>query len=127
MGALQERKTGYSFRKVFEPGKRHTCDEVKTVEDWCEWQANVLAAVLLMPKFALHPHLQGGWDRLHMFTMYGERFDDVDYNRIKGLAQKFDVSFTAMKIRLDELGYIKHKPQAEYRVSTIDVVVDDLR
>jgi len=121
---MVERKTGRSFRSAFEPGKRYTCVEIKTAEYWWEWQANTLAAILLMPKYKLAPHLIGTGGRSHIFTAFGSRFNDVDYKRIKGLADMFGVSFSAMKIRLETLEYIVDRPESEYVANPLDVVAD---
>jgi len=122
---IQERKTGYSYRKVFEPIGWYTFEEAKTDEGWWEWQANALAAVLLMPKFKLLPYLKDYRDKLHKFTTFGGRLGDVDCKKMKTLADKFDVSFSAMKIRLDELGLVSHKPKPEYRPNLKGVFVEE--
>jgi len=120
---IAERKTGYSFRRVFEPGKRYTCGEIKTAEDWCEWQANTLGAILLMPKSKIAPHMTF-FRRPYKLTLFGDRFNSMDYKKIQGLSEVFNVSSSAMKIRLRELGYIVSKPESEYTDHPLDILAD---
>jgi len=120
---IAERKMGANFRRVFEPGKRYTCGEIKTAEDWCEWQANSLAAALLMPKIKIAQHLTY-FRRPYKLTLFGSRFNSMDYRKLKELAEMFDVSPSAMRNRLVELGHIVNKPESEYVADPLDIYVD---
>jgi Zn-dependent peptidase ImmA (M78 family) len=119
---LTEKRTGYSFRKAFEQGKRYTSAQIKTAEDWLEWQANALGAVLLMPGCKIAPHMKYGRGK-RMLTAFGNRFNTKDKKKINELANLFGVSFSAMKIRLGELGYITRRPEAEYLSDPCDILV----
>jgi len=109
---VDECRTGVSFRKAIEPGKLYSPRELKSANDWCEWQANALGAALLMPRMEIHKRLRGF--RPVKFTAYGSRFAPIEYRRIKDLAYNFNVSMTAMILRLKELEYIDCKPESEY-------------
>ena len=122
LARIAERKTGYNFRRVFEPGKRYTCNEIKTASDWCEWQANVLGAALLMPTSKVAQYMTIG-NKPCKLTLFGDRFNYTDYTKVKELSEMFVVSFSAMKIRLKELGFIEYKPQSEY-AEPLDIFVD---
>jgi Zn-dependent peptidase ImmA (M78 family) len=96
------------------PGKTYSCRELRSAEDWSEWQANALGAVLLIPKHELIKELNSGWRKPFKPVMYGNRFNTMDYQQLKSLAKKFGVSVSAMKIRLKELGSIIRKDASEY-------------
>jgi len=88
----------------------YSCREVsfrvlQTTEDWTEWQANALGAVLLLPKHELVIELNRGFTPFKP-TIYGNRLNSTDYAKAKAIADKFCVSMAAMKIRLKELDSI---------------------
>ena len=79
--------------------------EFVTDYDWEEWQANSLAAAILMPldmfseeaKFAL---------RKAGLSILDEKSARERYNIIRELSDKFEVSKKAVEIRLDQAGLI---------------------
>jgi hypothetical protein len=73
-----------------------------------------LGAVLLIPKTALIRELNAG-NKPFKPVMYGTRFNSLDYQRIRGLAERFCVSVSAMKIRLREIDQIIDKAAYEYK------------
>ena len=122
LARIEERRTGYSLRRHFEPGKQYTYGEIKAAEYVGEWQANAVAAALLMPKSALTQHFSR-WRDPHKLTSYGGRFNLPDYKKLMELTGLFNVSRTAMKIRLKEIGHIVYKPKSEYRSDPLDIFV----
>ena len=110
---IEEKQTGNSFRKSFASGKIYPCRELKTAEDWCEWQANSLGAVLLMPRKELFELLKHE-SELFNIVKHGNYFDSQDYKKIKKLADIFCVSIKAMEIRIRELAPTTSKLQSEY-------------
>lgn len=83
----------------------------RTTADWREWQADALAAALLMPrdvfydfaKYAIH---RAGAPR--DFLVQGSRVDHQVFNdSIGDIAARFDVSRRAAQIRMIHLGMIK--------------------
>ena len=113
LGRLEEEGTGHSFCKDFAAGRQYSYSELKTAEDWGEWQANALGTVLLMPSAQLIIPLISGYEP-HKFTLFGSRFNRADYQRLKKLSDMFIVSMMTMAIRLNALGFVIHKPKAEY-------------
>jgi Zn-dependent peptidase ImmA (M78 family) len=87
--------------------------DLQSAEDWSEWQANVLAAALLIPRQELMKELNTG-RRPFKPTIYGKRFNAMDYGGVKSLARKFCVSLSAMIIRLKEIDAIIMKDASEY-------------
>ena len=114
LARIEERQAGYSFRRVFVPGKRYTCGEIKAAEYLWERQANTLGAALLMPKSMITPHTSIE-RRLFILTAFGVQFDTMEYKSIKALANRFNVSLSAMRKRLHDLGFITYTPGAVNR------------
>ena len=108
---MEMEETGRNVRDGFVPGKTYSCRDLRTTENWSEWQANVLAAALLMPRVVLLELLNC---RFRPLTRYGSRFNSLDYANIRRLADRFCVSIKAMEVRLNGLGYITRKPESEY-------------
>jgi len=121
LARIEERQTGVSFRKAFNPGEVYSFHELDSAEAWCEWQANTLGAALLMPRLELLKMLRRGFPPYHL-TMYGNRFNRWDYLKVKSLSNNFNVSMSAMTLRLKDLGFINRKPESEYR-NPIDIFV----
>lgn len=100
-------KDAYSMRKAY------SLRDLKTREDWNEWQANVLGAALLMPrreiKFAM-------WEFARDRTLknYGGKFPFLDQQVLDRLCRTFGVSKSAMIIRLRELGYLEDLPYYKF-------------
>lgn len=100
-------KQKYSARVAY------TYHELKTREDWNEWQANVLAAALLMPQaqidLAMHRYAKG-----RALINYGGHFTYMDNQALSLLCNALEVSKTAAIIRLRQLGYIEDRPLSEF-------------
>jgi len=84
----------------FKPIERH---KLKTDEEWMEWQANALAASLLMP---LAPFRSvANWALRVCDRNYLSPYADREL--IEEIAKTFMVSRTAADVRLKQLGYIQ--------------------
>jgi len=88
--------------------------ELKTENDFQEWQANVVASCLL-----LRPHLVGWavytFTHKETITVYGGNvLFKEDRSAIRMMAQYLGVSQECLRYRLDRLGYLDHKPISEY-------------
>lgn len=94
-------RTAYSLR------------DLKSHEDWNEWQANVLGAAILMPQkemdYAMW-YFGGG----KILMNYEGRFTHCDHLTIRLICSQLGVSKTAAVIRLRHLGYIEDRPYTEY-------------
>ena len=94
-------RTAYSLR------------DLKTREDWNEWQANVLGAAILMPQteidLAMWRFASG-----RKLLYYEGIFSYQDRMALALLCQQFGVSKSAAIIRLRELGYLEDRPSAEF-------------
>ena len=94
-------RTAYSLR------------DLKSREDWNEWQANVLGAAILMPQkeidYAMW-YFAGG----KKLVNYEGRFAYHDRLALALICSQLGVSKTAAVIRLRDLGYIEDRPYREY-------------
>jgi hypothetical protein len=93
--------------------------ELKTLDDWREWQANAMAAALLIP--AKYLALLLGRRRL---TIYGKRMNIPDKLALDNLCNRLKVSRTAMTLRLRQLGYATVLPASAYSDPT-DIECDN--
>lgn len=101
-----ERK--YSARKAY------SLRDLKTREDWNEWQANALGAAILMPQkeidLAMRRFASG-----KRLVNYEGRFAYHDRLSLTLLCQQLGVSKSAAVIRLRQLGYIEDRAYSEYQ------------
>lgn len=100
-------RTKYSARTAY------SLRDLKTREDWNEWQANVLGAAILMPQKEIDLamwHFSGG----KKLTNFEGVFAYHDRTLLEAVCQLLGVSKTAAIIRLRQLGYIEDRPYTEY-------------
>lgn len=94
-----------AFRRKYAARTAYSLRELKTREDWNEWQANALGAAILMPQkeidLAMWQYAAG-----KKLLDYGGRFDGGDQMVLSSVCQCFGVSQPAVLIRLRQLGYI---------------------
>ena len=100
-------------------GRVYSLGELETLDKWREWQANAMAAALLIPAKYLAVLL--GRRRL---TIYGKRMNIPDNLKLDNLCDRFKVSRTAMTLRLRQLGYVTVLPASAYHDPT-DIECDD--
>jgi Zn-dependent peptidase ImmA (M78 family) len=100
--------------------RTYSLRELKEFEDWFEWQANALAAALLMPRRYVEMLL--GDRRL---TLYGKRLNIPDKLLRDNMSNRLGVSKTAMTLRLRQLGYAVVLPTDAYFDPT-DIECDDV-
>lgn len=94
-------RTAYSLR------------DLKSREDWNEWQANALGAAILMPQKEIDLamwYFAGGKPLIN----YEGRFVYRDRLSLSLICSHLGVSKSAAVIRLRQLGYIEDRPYIEY-------------
>ena len=88
--------------------------ELKTENDFKEWQANVVASCLLL-RPCLVDWTMFTFARKEKITVFGGyTIHRIDRYIIRMMAQYLGVSQECLRYRLDRLGYLDHKPIAEY-------------
>lgn len=84
---------------------RRSAKPKKTSKDWHEWQADALAAALLLPLDALQ-------DSMFMFglgeklKMLSKKYSDTKYEFFCDMADYLQVSRTALSFRMEQLGLL---------------------
>lgn len=87
---------------------------LETEEDFREWQANVVAAYLLMPPLLM------GWcfytfARMEKIKIYGDYYmTKNDRSIVNGMKDYLNVSKEALLIRLEQLKMLEYRPIDEY-------------
>ena len=76
---------------------------------WEEWQANTLAAELLMPTFLVNAEIERAALCLPNGILY-KSASDPNYERILEMAARIGVSWSAIRIRLQQMQVINGKP-----------------
>ena len=88
--------------------------ELKTENDFREWQANVVASCLLL-RPCLVDWTMFTFARKEKITVFGGyTIHRIDRYIIRMMAQYLGVSQECLRYRLDRLGYLDHKPFSEY-------------
>lgn len=92
----------------------YTAEELHQQLCICEWQANILAAALLMPKFIIKDALTR-FNHGKRIPVYGKHvFRPQEKVILKTLSDTLRVSHTALVIRLRDLGALYPKDLSEY-------------
>ena len=81
----------------------------KPISDWEEWQANTLAAELLMPTFLVNAEIERAALRLPNGILY-KSASDPNYEKILEMAARMGVSWSAIRIGLQQMQVINGKP-----------------
>lgn len=94
--------------KEFDRERKYNSAELKQVLGFAENRADRLAAALIMPRF----NMQKALDRFaegKRFNIYGENLmTSSERLRMQVMADGIGVSFSALKIRLKELGFVEY-------------------
>lgn len=95
----------------------------KQITDWYEWQTNVFASCLLLPRELIHKHMKRvGLDG--RIRLLNKVFAPREYEQFCNMAKGLGVSKTALSIRLDQMGLISRN---DFRnpYALVDVYPDD--
>ncbi len=86
---------------------RRSVKQTKKINDWYEWQADVLAAALLLPVDALKDgmFMFGLGDKMKMLS---RKYSENRYNLFCEMANYLQVSKTALSYRMEQLGLLEH-------------------
>ena len=110
---METDKIQEACRRKYSARTAYSLRELKTREDWNEWQANVLGAAILMPQreidLAVAYYAKG-----RKLISYDGTFAYWDKVALDRICQQFGVSKTAAVIRLKQLGHLETRPYSEY-------------
>lgn len=93
-------------RRRYNDKKSYTAKELKSKEDWNEWQANVLGAAILMPRRDVSILAESMLGDRKIIVAF-DRCSEYDASIIRNLSEFFHASPMAVKIRLQRLGYLE--------------------
>lgn len=86
---------------------RKSVKQTKKINNWYEWQADVLAAALLLPVDALKDgmFMFGLGDKMKMLS---RKYSENRYNLFCEMADYLQVSRSALAYRMEQLGLLEH-------------------
>ena len=99
--------------KKYSAWTAYSLRDLKTREDWNEWQANVLGAAILMPQREIDLAV-AYYARGRKLVSYDGTYAYWDKVALDRICQQFGVSKTAAVIRLRQLGHLETRPYSEY-------------
>lgn len=105
--SLENEEVKATIKQKYSTRKAHTISQLKTAEDWNEWQANALGAALLMPRVNVREFMVQ--HREYVLTEYPTFFQPIMLSSelvVRHFCQCFHVSKSAGIIRLKQLGYL---------------------
>lgn len=110
---LESDESKAAYKKKYAERTAYSLRDLKTREDWNEWQANVLGAAILMPQKEISLAM---WRFAYgrKLTSFEGWFSYNDKLAISLICSTLGVSKTAAVIRLRHLGYIEDRPYHEY-------------
>lgn len=97
-------------------------EKMTAIRDWCEWQANTLGSIILMPREIVEGamFLFGLGKQIKMLNRV---FSSEEYTKFSNMANFLGVSKKALAIRLKQLGYVD-KYYFDEPYSVLDVYCD---
>lgn len=110
---METDKIQEACRRKYSARTAYSLRELKTREDWNEWQANVLGAAILMPQREIDLAV-AYYARGRKLISYDGTFAYWDKVALDRICQQFGVSKTAAVIRLKQLGHLETRPYSEY-------------
>lgn len=102
------------FYSGFDSERDYTVEALRERMNMCEWQANAMAAAILMPRFLVEQALQKYSGRSTL-PIYGNTILSQRSKRVIGkMASVLRVSYSSLMIRLRELNLLEHRDKSEY-------------
>lgn len=110
---LESDEAKLTYKKRYAERRAYSLRDLKSREDWNEWQANVLGAAILMPQreIDLSMRMFACGRKLVSFDGW---FSHNDKLALSLICSALGVSKSAAVIRLRQLGYLEDRPYSEY-------------
>lgn len=112
--AFEDAATQKARQAAYAQRSSYSLRELKTKEDWDEWQANALAAAILIPINKLKD-VRCQMSQKEPIKRYGTKMDAQGRADLNALCSTFLVSKSAMLIRLRQIGAVIDRPVSEWR------------
>lgn len=110
---MESEESRQKCRNFYSERRSYSLRDLKSKEDWNEWQANALGAALLMPQAEINRAMRI-FAQSRTLISYEGRFSYVDKLALSLICQALGVSKSAAVIRLRQLGYLEERPYAEF-------------
>ena len=110
---MESEESQQKCRGFYSDRRSYSLRDLKSREDWNEWQANALGAALLMPQAEINRAMRF-FAQNRTLISYEGRFSYADKLALSLLCQALGVSKSAAVIRLRQLGYLEERPYAEF-------------
>lgn len=101
-------------RKLYAERRIYSLRDLKSNEDWNEWQANALGAAILMPQSEIDLAMWR-FASMNPIQNYEGWLSERDRIIVKMMCETFGVSKAALLIRLRHLGHLEDFPYSEYK------------
>lgn len=110
---MESEESQQKCRKLYSERRSYSLRDLKSREDWNEWQANALGAALLMPQAEINRAMRF-FAQNRTLISYEGRFSYADKLVLSLLCHALGVSKSAAVIRLRQLGYLQERPYVEF-------------
>lgn len=100
-------------QKVYSSKPAYSLRDLKTHEDWNEWQANTLGAAILMPQKEIDLAMWSLAPSRRLIS-YDGYFSHRDHITLSAICQQLGVSRSAAVIRLQQLGYLEDRKLSRF-------------
>lgn len=111
--SMEDEDAKTACRQKYAARTAYSLRDLKTREDWNEWQANVLGAAILMPQKEMDLAMWYFGSGKNLISYEG-RLAYRDRMTLNMICSQLGVSKTAAVIRLRHLGYIEDRPLLAY-------------
>ncbi len=109
------------FHTEYSGVKQYTKEELVRLFASTEWQADALAASLLMPKSVMRRALTKFTNKKPIKRYGDATFSQEDKETLRRLANVLGVSVTALLIRLKNLNMIENRPMKDYLIRRLEL------
>ena len=107
-------QTAAAFRSEFDSGQEYGPDDMKRIFSLAESQANLLGTALLMPQYHVDRALKKFNEGKKIIRYEGGILDQESKYRMQNMADCLGVSYSALTMRLNDLGLFEERPIREY-------------
>ncbi len=116
---IDRHRPGARFHRTFDAERNYSLAEMSKLFNIVESQADRLAAAILMPRFTVDRALDDFY-KGKKIPVYGQSiFAEKEDKAISRMAAQIGVSYTAMRIRLQQFGLLEYHPLEEYFRKTL--------
>lgn len=110
-----------AFHNEFDNEVKYSTEQLQSMMSFNELQADRLGAALLMPKFAVKKNISKTINNAPL-TLYGKTYiDRADKQKIRLMAEKANVSYTSLLIRMKSLNLFREGNLGDYLLNELNI------